>query len=232
MIRLIFLPGLDGTGLLFKPLIQLLPETMQATVISYPEDPFLDYPQLERFARNKLPAEPYLLVAESFGGPLAVKLAAEKRPLLRGVVLSATFVRKPAGAIGRWARRFVGPYLFERRWLRPFGTWLMKAQGFPRERIPLLFAALERVPRDVLAARLKAALDVDALPDLKQIQVPVLCLYAKRDLVLAARCGEIIRQGNPQVRSVGLDTPHFLLQDKPAEALAEITKFAGTLGVL
>jgi hypothetical protein len=48
--------------------------------------------------------------------------------------------------------------------------------------------------------------------------------------LLADRCHELFGQANPKVKLVGLATPHFLLDAKPAEALHEIQAFAPALG--
>ena len=35
-IRLVLLPGMDGTGILFEPLLEILPSDLHAKVVSYP----------------------------------------------------------------------------------------------------------------------------------------------------------------------------------------------------
>ncbi|WP_457668658.1 hypothetical protein [Thiolapillus sp.] len=44
--KLVMLPGLDGTGDLFKPFLELLPEEMNVTVISYPVNIKQNYEEL------------------------------------------------------------------------------------------------------------------------------------------------------------------------------------------
>jgi pimeloyl-ACP methyl ester carboxylesterase len=222
---------MDGTGLLFEPILRLWTESAPAIVVSYPSDRVLGYEQLQSYVVSLLPAaEPYVLIAESYSGPIAARIAATRPPMLRGVVLSATFIRRPRGWIGDWSRCFIGPYLFRQRWTHGIAETLLKWQGLSEEQIKLVVGALEHVRPDVLVARLKEALDVEAFEELSECRVPVLCLYAERDLVLADRCHELIGQANPKVKLVGLDTPHFLLQAKPAEALHEIQMFTQALG--
>ena len=105
----------------------------------------------------------------------------------------------------------------------------MKLQGITDDLANLIVEALESARPDVHAARLKEVLEVDAFEDLRECEVPVLCLYAERDLFLADHCHELIRKANPKVKMVGFDTPHFLLQVKPAEALREIQAFTRAL---
>src|SRR4051812_11267801 len=97
-VKFIFLPGMDGTGLLFEPLLRLWKEDAPPLVISYPSDQLLGYDALESLVGSRLiERDPYILIAESFGGPIAMRIAARRPPNLRGLVLSATFVREPRG---------------------------------------------------------------------------------------------------------------------------------------
>lgn len=222
---------MDGTGLLFEPILRLWTESTPPIVVSYPSDRVLGYKQLQSYVVSLLPVtEPYVLIAESYSGPIAARIAATHPPMMRGLVLSATFIRKPRGRIGDWSRFFIGSYLFRQTWTRCIAEAILKWQGLTEGQIKLVVGALEHVRPHVLAARLKEALDVEAFEDLRECNIPVLCLYAERDLVLADRCHELIGQANPKVKLVGLDTPHFLLQAKPAEALHEIQAFTQGLG--
>jgi hypothetical protein len=36
--KLVFLPGFDGTGNLFKPLLDIFPDSIETLIISYPTD--------------------------------------------------------------------------------------------------------------------------------------------------------------------------------------------------
>src|SRR4051812_32511050 len=111
--RFVFLPGLDGTGLLFEPLLKIWNDAKPPIVISYPTNHFLDYSELEIYVRPQFPRrEPYILVAESFGGPLAIRIAAHQPAFLKGLVLSATFVRQPRGLLGAWSKSWIRPIIF------------------------------------------------------------------------------------------------------------------------
>ena len=74
--KLVLLPGLDGTGLLFDPLLRILPSHFSSIVISYPPDEPLGYAELVPYVKSRIPAnEDFVIVAESFSGPLAVEIA-------------------------------------------------------------------------------------------------------------------------------------------------------------
>jgi pimeloyl-ACP methyl ester carboxylesterase len=93
---LVLLPGLDGTGILFKPLIAALPPEVSTVVVAYPGEQPLGYAELLPVVLAALPTEhAFVLLGESFSGPLAVMAAATRPPGLVGLVLCATFVQNP-----------------------------------------------------------------------------------------------------------------------------------------
>ena len=92
----VLLPGLDGTGVLFRPFLQACPEHVTPVVIDFPRDERLDYAELEQHVVDRLPtADRTVIVGESFSGPLALRVAARRPAGLIGVVLCASFVRPP-----------------------------------------------------------------------------------------------------------------------------------------
>ena len=101
--KLLLLPGLDGTGVLFRPLLKSLPDWLEPVVIPYPTQQVLGYDDLLSTIRQALPLdEPFLLLGESFGGPLALRLAASKPPGLKGVILCGSFVTCPYSSVPTW----------------------------------------------------------------------------------------------------------------------------------
>lgn len=82
--KLILLPGLDGTGRLFAPLIKILPSHYSPLVVAYPHDETLSYAALIDYVQGLIPKEEsHILVAESFSGPIAINLASSNPPNLK-----------------------------------------------------------------------------------------------------------------------------------------------------
>src|SRR5262245_16901579 len=93
---LVLLPGLDGTGDFFQPLLEALGDSVRSSVVSYPIDGGYDYATCLALTRAKLPADgPFVVLGESFSGPIAITLAAQGLPGLAGIVLASTFARNP-----------------------------------------------------------------------------------------------------------------------------------------
>ncbi|MBC7989027.1 MAG: hypothetical protein H7Y19_05525 [Luteimonas sp.] len=80
--RVIVLPGLDGTGELLDAFAAALAPEFDAQIIPYPRDRMLGYADLTQLVIAAMPRnEPFLLVAESFSGPIALRVAATRPPL-------------------------------------------------------------------------------------------------------------------------------------------------------
>ncbi len=119
---LVLLPGLDGTGRLFTPLRRELPKEVEPIVLSYPPDTPLTYDDLCNFLAHELPTDPFVLLGESFGGPLAILLAQRAKYYLKGIILCASFITNPHLLLTKFLRPVLSPSIFRREPL----TWAMK----------------------------------------------------------------------------------------------------------
>ena len=228
--RLVLVPGLDGTGLLFAPFLKAWPGA--ATVVSLPPDSALGYEGLLTFLRSSLPDnEPYVLLGESFSGPLVLRIAAAQPPGLLGLVLCVTFARNPLGPFGGLARLLARPRLLSRI-PRP----LLRRQLLGREDTPELIAllqeSLQQAPVQVIAARVRALTRVDATPELRACRLPLLVLSARADTVVPARCTAHILRHAAQAEWREFPGPHLLLQTRPEPATAAILRFMETRGLM
>jgi pimeloyl-ACP methyl ester carboxylesterase len=100
MTTLVLLPGMDGSGLLFRSFISALDSDLTPLVIDYPGAQCLSYSQLTSLVQQRLPPrERYFLLGESFSGPVAIAVAAASPMNLAGLVLCGTFARNPFPAL-------------------------------------------------------------------------------------------------------------------------------------
>ncbi|MEG2803964.1 alpha/beta hydrolase [Stenotrophomonas sp.] len=223
--RLVLLPGLDATGSqhgAFSAALQR--HGIEADVIAYPVDQALDYAALDTFVRNALPTDAdYVLLGESFSGPLAVAIAAAPPPRLRGLVLSTTFARSPWHA---WRRLQALLYWAPVRTLpMPALSWLLLGRWSTPALREALHTALARVHAAVLRRRAMAALGVDVAAQAHALSVPTLCMHARQDRLLPARCQRQLSALLPARASCSLDGPHLLLQARPEAAAAAVAAF-------
>ena len=110
---LVLLPGLDGTGNLFARFVFALTPCLEARIVRYPTDRSLSYADLFSFVLDAIPqSQPFVLLAESFSTPLAVRLAATNPASLKGLVICAGFIKSPLRGWMRYMTSFVQPPLF------------------------------------------------------------------------------------------------------------------------
>lgn len=226
MAKILLLPGLDGTGLLFAPLIGALDGAMECQIISYPSDP-LRYGSLERWVRSQLPSkEPYILLGESFSGPLVLTLAANPPSGLVGLVLSCSFSRYPLplARFFSWLCPLIPFALLPRRILASF----LLGHGCTPSQRASFYSAIACVPAGTLRMRLKEVLAVDCSTSLGAISLPLLYLQAEHDRVVPREAGRHIVRCHPATKLIRLPAPHLLLQTIPGQAAALIQEFART----
>lgn len=221
----VLLPGLDGTGLLMRGLVDAMGTDADVQVVSYPPDRVLGYAALVGMVRDALPtARPFLLVAESFSGPVGCALAASRPKGLLGLVLCASFVSSPFPALRRlsFLLRFApiraipaGPLA-----MLLLGRWSSPAQ------VDALNHALRAVSPRVLRGRAKEALTAAPVETLGEVNVPVLYLRATADRLIPRTASRRLQLLLPSATVVAIEGPHFLLQAAPAVCAAAIHSFA------
>lgn len=226
---LVLLPGLDGTGVMFEPLLRALGPDLDPRVVRYPPE-LGSYADCLAFARAQLPADrPFLLLGESFSGPVALALAAEAPEGLRGLVLCGTFARNPRPGLA-WAAPFLrrlpplrlSPPLTRRLLLDRWGTAALAS---------LADRMLPTVPKATLKARLLAVLGVDHRALLGRVPVPTLLLRAAGDRVVPSRAAGELRAGLRRPDQVTLEGPHWLLQARPEAAARALADFMDRIGL-
>jgi pimeloyl-[acyl-carrier protein] methyl ester esterase len=227
MLKLVLLPGMDGTGELFSGFITALPGTFEVVTVRYPTERYLPYSELEDFVRAACPISgPFMLVAESFSTPLAIQYAATSPANLAGIVLCTGFATSPV----RGWRRFLGSLLAPLVFRLPLPNlaaklWLV-GHDAPTSLLTAVQGAISSVQPRVLVARLRAVLKCEVRADLDQIAVPILYLQAKGDRLVSASCLEDVRRIKPQVKVASLEGPHLLLQRQPQIAAEAVVEFA------
>jgi pimeloyl-ACP methyl ester carboxylesterase len=220
---LVLLPGLDGTGELFSGFRNALSPGIRTTVVSYPPDPGSGYAELEAIARSLLPRDmPFVLLAESFSGPIGIAVAASRPSGLLGLILVCSFASNPRpllAPLGPLVRllpiRLAPIRLLAWPALGRFATPALRSQ---------LADALARAGHSVIRSRLRAILEIDATALLPKIDLPVLYLRAAEDRLVPRSAGAALMMA-PQIRLIDIEGPHFLLQARPSAAAAHVKAF-------
>jgi pimeloyl-[acyl-carrier protein] methyl ester esterase len=228
VVTVVLLPGMDGSGALFEDFVSEL--KARSIVVSYPVDQPLGYRELEELVLASLPSnESFIVLAESFSGPIAISLATRQLPQLRAVVLVCSFAKLPL-AFPVALRKFLASLPFWRA-PAPVAASALMGRFSSRTAEAKLKRAIRTVGSDVWKARLRAVLAVDTTASLCRIHVPLLYLRASEDRVVFRSASALISEHLPAAKVVEVEGPHFLLQAKPRESAAEVRAFANENGL-
>jgi len=229
-VKLILLPGMDGTGKLFAEFGAALPDGYEIEIVQYPSDRFLSYVELEDLVCSTSPAtEPFVLIAESFSTPLAIQCAARARENLKALILCAGFAASPVKGWRKVTARIAVPLLFH----LPLPSiavrfWLVGSNA-SLQLVRAIRSVVASVAPAVLSARLRAVLECDVRAAFEKVQTPVLYLQAREDRLIDASCVEELKHLHAHIRVEVLDGPHLLLQREPLKAAQAVTSFLRTL---
>jgi pimeloyl-[acyl-carrier protein] methyl ester esterase len=227
--ELVLLPGLEGTGRLFQPFLESWGQRSPVNVVTYPSDLPLGYDGLEDFIRKLLPDRPHFIIAESFSGPLGLRLAMAPPRGLESVVLVASFSSKPM-RVPVWLAKLVRPLLARSVAPALALNWALMDNDTSdalRASVHEAFASAESA---VIARRLMEVISTDLRPDIGSIEIPVAYISASRDKLVPERSYADIKAALPDLHRFGVYGPHLALQQMPEQCVAAILEFVARCG--
>lgn len=217
---IVLLPGLDGTGDLFEPFAAHAPPHLQPMIVRLP--PLGDYAALREHVRRELPATGrFVVLGESFSGPLALAIAREQPARVAAVVLCNSFVAPPLTRLLRFAP---WPLLF----LLPRPRWVVRrlfvGTSASPELVSAVRAAVAKTPRAVLAARMRSVFTLPPPGASVRLAMPLLALTSANDLLVRANAAAL-HDVATNVVTTRIAGPHLLLQAAPRASWDAISAF-------
>lgn len=203
---LIYLPGLDGTGrLLFRQ--TSLFDRYTVFCESYPQERPQTYEELADAAAETLrdrADRPAVVLAESFGGAVALTLALRHPELVERLLLINTFARFPARVLilvaaflGRFFPRRPGPPAS-----RPLRSRFFFAKDVPQDVRDAWWDRTADVPMRAFGRRLRMIARLDLRPQLAEIHQPALVLAAPNDRVVHPKAGRELARLLPRAHLI------------------------------
>lgn len=225
--HLVLLPGMDGTGTLFRPLLSFLPKFVTPIVISYPTEEPLSYDELTEFVKARLPNSPFIILAESFSGPIGLRIAKAEPALLKGLILCATFAKLP-GTLPFSAKRILTRSIwFQIRPPSHLLRFFLAGKTASQELLKQMLEVASSVAPQVWAKRLAEVFQVDESETFRNLKLPTLILQAKQDFLIGADTFPSV--SSKMIEKVFVESPHMLLQSQPQQAAEIINQFLYSL---
>lgn len=228
-----FLPGLHGTSELFSRLLEHLPNGITAELLELPAEGPQDYDFLTSFLNDWLDAQlpgKRILIAESFSGPLALRLASQRRDEIVGAILAASFCHSPVSA--ELALLPIRPLFMIKPPKRALRHFLI-GDDASLEDVQLLRQVIKNTPPSTLAKRVHTVLELDEEDNpLFKDELPMLFLQAQEDNLIPWEAQQKLEAFYPHADVHWIESPHLILQTHPEECAEQIVDFAKKHGCL
>jgi surfactin synthase thioesterase subunit len=220
--RLVLLPAFDGTGLMFDPFIRELKNRFETMVISYPVSGPQDYPTLAQYIRRQIPAnEQYILLGESFAGPLVYEIALADTKNCRAAVFVATYLTNPSPlflkVLSALPARVISWFVSNRLVVRLLTLSHLATSGVAKA-IAENFATVEAT---AVKQRLKSIGSLPANPQ-SAVKLPCFYLQAGKDRLVPARKLSDFRRLCSALEVRQVEGGHFILQENPGACAVDI----------
>jgi len=211
---IVLLPGLDGTGLLFKPFLDVIPTGFEARVIPLVQNKALSSREQAEYVMEQIGTRPCVLVAESYSGLIAYELVRNHSTGVKHIIFVASFLSRPShvSTVGAFfpidlikntmiPKNVVGRTIF--------GSWRSNALT------NLFLQSVRSVDGEILKSRIKEISAINEPAD----ALPVPCSYiqATHDWFVSGKALQNFERLRTDLSVHVVEGTHFLLQTNPAE---------------
>ena len=228
--QIVILPGMDGTGKLCRRFVNCVRDKGKVLIASYPNDRCVQLVDLENQIIEILEQRsPCVLIAESFSGPIALRVAVRRPGAVSGVVLCGSFVSSPVPRSLRWFMWLVAGVAVRALGARSVVVRLLASEECPPDTVTEIREALESVPWRILAKRMRQMIRIDARSDLEALRIPILFIQGTKDRVVSLEAWRQVAAVKADVSRVLIEGPHLLLMCKPKAVYAAIEAFISSL---
>lgn len=214
--KLILLPGLDGTGKLFQPLLKILPSDIDVLVINYPTHKLLNYNELVEYVLSYIPInEKFILVAESFSGPIAYSISQQKGKTLVSIIFVATFLEQPKPTILKILIKLPLNYLLKFSVPIFILRYIFFSKNIDKQIIQTLKKTLKNIPVETIIHRIQKISTLQKA--LIKVDMNVYYILAQKDKIIPYKVINSFQNIFNKVKIYPLNSGHLVLQSFPKE---------------
>lgn len=223
--KLVLLPGMDGTGKLFKDFIESWQG--ECLVLNLPALGDQSHQVLAETIVNRLPKQDYALVAESFSGGLVPFLIQRAAVKPKAIILAASFLHSPRPLLSKLACYLPLKKLIKipiTKWIIQY-TCMNKSSAHQFQQFWTLLCSLNM---DLMKRRLQIIRKMDIQPH--NTSIPTLYLMAAQDKLVPYHLSNQLIKCFSRLKIQSIAGPHFIMQTNPAACAQEIAFFIKEVG--
>lgn len=224
--KILLLPGLDGTGLLFDSLLQYFPESIDYETISLDSLESDSYIGQAAEIAEKITVENVVIVGESYSGRIAFELCKIWKEKVAATVYLASFISRPS-FLSYFAKLIpvtaTESNMFSKVFLHLVGFNLRGAQDV----VNPVFYSLAKANKLKLKKRLANIANLSD-PD-SVVDCPAIYIRPTTDFLVSFHAVKILLAAHASAYEVKLVGGHFIAQSSPAECAAIICNVAKTI---
>ena len=184
----------------------------------------MGYPELLAIAESYLPSNSsYVLLGESFSGPISVDIASRNPTGLKGLILVNTFLTDPRPLLGKFIHAVPNALL------QNPPRYLLKLVSSESEKGINVAGSLQDVlaelSPELIRARLGYIASVNVIEAVPGIGVPVAMLRSTRDWAVPKKSMKLLSRASVDVSEIALPGNHFILQSSPNKSAKIIERF-------
>ncbi len=219
--KLVLLPGLDGTGTLFKPLLEVLGDKPCSVVVPLNDLPSEGAQDQASEIAKRLTGESYVLFAESYSGRIAYELCRLGSLSIKHIIFAASFLSRPTLLAQLGSSLPIG---FLRMPPAPAGL-LAKVFSGDASRTDLVQSA-QRALDEVSDSTLRKRLSIVAAMKLPNARLDVPCTYIRpsSDMLVSRHAVQSLASVCPQLDVQTVKGGHFIAQSSPTACNAIISR--------
>ncbi|BFM13386.1 hypothetical protein R50072_35390 [Simiduia litorea] len=210
--KIILLPGLDGTGLLFNDLVAQLPKEWDVKILSYDSIQDTSYSGQAEEISEHLKGMDIFLVGESYSGRVAYELHQILGDRVKGIVFLASFISSPS-LVSRLAKllpvSLLSSNILSRFILYLFGFNFSGGSSL----VAPVFESIKKADKVKLRSRLRniATLNIPK----HDIKCPVTYIRPTSDLLVGVKAFNVLASRAAHLNVVKVRGGHFIAQSNP-----------------
>lgn len=208
--KLILLPGMDGTGDLFKSLLEVLPAHITYQVIPLSDD-CLNYSEQACQIAEQIGTDEVIIFAESFSGKIAYELCKLKLNI-KHIIFAASFINRPS-SISKFANLL--PANLIKKKLVPnqvLSKVFFDSYNFPKK-VLAVFESINKVSSKALNHRLKLISTLTEPSD--RFDIDASYIQPSNDSFVNVDCIRPFQSSFRDLEVINVSGGHFIAQSNP-----------------